>query len=73
MNKKVKIEISTRKYQYEYGKNPRGYGSWAFAFEGYEEFAPSSTYGDAVKWIKNKVREMAPEYYTGTVYVEVLT
>lgn len=73
MKKNVKIEFNTSKYEYEYGRSPKGRGVWAFRFEGYEESAPSSTYGEAKKWISKKVREMAPDDYCGTVIVEVLT
>jgi hypothetical protein len=28
------MEIETRQYEFSHGKKPRGYGSWAFFFDG---------------------------------------
>ena len=67
------IEFNTTNYRWTYGHDPKGYGVWAFKFEGYEVFAPASTYAQAKKWCKAKIKELAPEGYTGFVYVEVLT
>ena len=69
----MKYEFDTSKYEYSYGHSPKGYGSWAFNIEGYEVFAPSSTYSNAKKWAKTKAKELAPSGYTGTVHIEVLT
>lgn len=69
----MRIEFSDSNYKWTYGKAPKGYGCWAFKFEGYEVFAPASTYAEAKKWCKQKIKELAPEGYTDTVYVEVLT
>lgn len=67
------IEFNTSRYEWSYGHKPKGYGVWGFSFEGYEVFAPSSTYGEAKKWCRAKVKELAPKGYIGTVEVKVLT
>ncbi len=74
MTKSVKTEFSTRLYEFSHGKAPRGYGSWAFSIEGGEPvWAPSSTYADARKWAKAKAAELAPEGFTGSARIEVLS
>ena len=51
---------------------PKGRGSWAFEFNGREPvFAPSMTYGDAKKWIKEHIRSEAPADFKGCVVVNV--
>ena len=56
-----------------HGRQPRGYGSWAFAFEGRGPvWAPTSTYADAKAWVKAHIRSVAPADYAGTVVVDVL-
>jgi len=47
-----KVEFCTRGYVNSHGREPRGYGSWAFDFGGGPVFAPASTYTDAKKWAK---------------------
>lgn len=71
------FEFSTRQYVFSHGKNPKGYGSWAFSVQeldgGKQIFwAPTSTYGLAKTWIKNHVRPLIPADYAGTVTINVL-
>lgn len=54
------ITVETNLYWYEYGKNPKGYGSWAFSIgdkSGYRDatkafFTNAMTYREAVKVAK---------------------
>ncbi len=67
------FDFSTREFRFSHGKEPRGFGGWAFSIEGSEPvWAPSSTYADAKKWARAKAREMAPADFTGAVRIEVL-
>lgn len=66
------IEFNTNYYEWNTGRKPKGYGVWGFSFKGHEVFAPSSTYGEAKKWCKAKVKELVSEDYVGTVMVKVL-
>ena len=47
----MKTQVNTRPYEFAHGKKPRGFGSWAFTFDNDETpwWAPTSTYGDAIK------------------------
>lgn len=66
------IEFSTREFRLSHSKEPRGYGSWAFQFEGREIiWAPTSTYADAKKWARAEVRKVAPANYAGHVVINV--
>jgi hypothetical protein len=33
----MSIEVNTTQYQFSHGKSPRGYGQWAFFFDGESE------------------------------------
>lgn len=68
----MKIEFSTRDYQWTYGKQPKGRGYWFFFFEGYE-FSASGTYAEAKKACKEYVKHVAPKGYAETVIVKVGT
>ena len=68
----MSIEFSTRDYEWEYGKQPRGRGYWWFFFEGYE-FSTCGTYGEAKKLCKDYIKQLAPKDYIGTVRVRVGT
>lgn len=67
----MRIEFSTREYENEHGVKPRGYGFWLFEFEGYE-YEAKGTLTEAKKACKKYVKEVAPEDYTGEVYVNIL-
>jgi hypothetical protein len=70
------FEFNTRDYLLTHGKEPRGYGSWAFMIEtkGNEPvWAPQSTYADAKKWVRGKVRAIAAPDYDGIVSIYVCT
>lgn len=67
------ISFNDSKYRWTYGKAPKGYGVWAFRFEGHEFFAPSGTYAEAKKACKAEIKRLAPKNYDGYVSVEVLT
>lgn len=70
----IGFEFDTRAYQFTHGRHPRGYGGWAFQFEGSRPvWAPPSTYAEAKRWIKQHIRSVAPADYRGTVLVEVCT
>lgn len=54
------ITVSTDRYKRSHGKNPSGWGGWAFYFGKSKEpsFAPSAmNYSDAIKWAKEKAKE----------------
>lgn len=59
------IECNTMLYEREYGKSPKGRGSWAFSIgskEGYEDvtkafFTNSMTYKEAVKVAKKEAQQ----------------
>jgi hypothetical protein len=63
------VSVSTDRYKRSHGKNPGGWGSWAFYFDsrgGEPIFTPSAMdYKDAVKWAKEKAKESNKS----TVYV----
>lgn len=52
------MRIDTRHYVRSWGKEPRGRGSWAYTLDDSQDilWAPSSTYGDAVKYIKKNYK-----------------
>lgn len=53
--KRREVEVSTVEYEFAHGRNPRGYGSWAFAFRRGENdlnqlfWVNGATYRDAKK------------------------
>jgi hypothetical protein len=55
------VTVSTDRYKRSHGKNPKGWGQWAFYFDsrgGEPIFTPSGMdYKDAVKWAKEKAKE----------------
>ena len=67
----MKIEFSTREYQIEHLRMPKGYGYWGFEFEGHEFWA-TGTLAEAKKACRQNVKEVAPADYTGTVIVNIL-
>lgn len=68
------IIFDDRAFRLTHGKAPRGYGAWAFCFEGRGPvWAPSSTFADAKRWIKEHIRGEAPANYRGDVFVKVCT
>ena len=58
------IIVSTRLYEREYGKQPKGRGSWAFSIgdtKGYDDvskafFTNSMTYSEAIKVAKQEAQ-----------------
>ena len=69
--RKVAVEFTDREYRWSHGKSPRGYGYWAFGFEGHEFWA-KGTLTEAKKKCVEEVRRLAPEGYTGPVWVNIL-
>lgn len=67
----MKIEFTTREYQWEHGKTPKGTGYWMFDFEGYQ-FEAWGTLTEAKKACKEYIKKIAPKDYTETVYVNVM-
>jgi hypothetical protein len=75
----MKLEIDNHSYVMSHGKNPSGYGSWAFIItdescgkETETIFAPASTLTDAKKWLRNwakenKAEDLATGYMTASV------
>jgi hypothetical protein len=54
MKMSLQLEFSTTSYEFNHGRKPKGFGSWAFQ-EGHstEIFAPySMTLTNAKKWLK---------------------
>ena len=68
----MKIEFSTRDYEWAYGKQPRGRGWWWFTFEGYE-YSTCGTFTEARKACRDYIKSLAPKGYTQTVRVLVGT
>jgi len=67
----VKVYFNTRPFVTSHMRQPRGRGSWAFAFEGQTVFSPSMTYADAKKWARDQVRAAAPADADATYEVDV--
>ncbi|HTB46628.1 MAG TPA: hypothetical protein VK741_23625 [Acetobacteraceae bacterium] len=72
----VRIEFKTRQYQFAHGKQPRGFGYWAFTYggdEGEALFAPHAmSLTDAKKWVAAVAREQAAASgFSGTLVIEV--
>lgn len=65
------IEFTTREYEFENGRAPKGYGYWGFEFEGYE-FWHQGTLGEAKKACRKEIKRLAPKDYDGYVIVNVL-
>jgi hypothetical protein len=68
----AKIQFHTAQYRRSQMTEPRGRGSWAFAVAGQTLFSPSMTYGEAKKWARERVREIAAGTKAAIVYVDVL-
>lgn len=69
----MKIVFDTKSFQVAHSKQPRGYGSWMFQFEGREVTFHSSTYGEAKRKCVAAVEAVAPAGYVGCVVVEVMS
>lgn len=68
----IRFWFDDRSYRLTHGKAPRGYGAWAFEFEGRAPvLAPSSTFADARRWVKEHIRAEAPDGFSGDVRVKV--
>lgn len=67
------IMVSTRLYEIDYGRSPKGRGSWAFSIgntQGYDDatkafFTNSMTYKEAVKVAKKEAQKQG----AGIIYV----
>ena len=68
--KNSQIYFNTREYEYEHGRQPKGYGMWAFFFEGYEFWA-HGTYAEAKKQCIKHIKSIAPADYENDVEVKV--
>ena len=66
----MKIEFKDSMYRFENGHAPKGYGQWLFSFEGYTYWT-SGTLTEAKRHCREYVKKVAPEGYTGTVYVNI--
>lgn len=70
-----RVEFSTTDYQMSHGRQPRGYGSWAFFFTRnapVEEafWVNGATYAEAKKAVRAEVaRRFGADHEPGTVYV----
>lgn len=74
MAQKITFDFNTAEFCTAHGKEPRGRGSWAFAFEGREPvFSPSMTYAEAKRWIKEHICSVAPAEFYGCVLIDVLS
>lgn len=67
----MRIEFTEREYWREHGKAPKGRGHWGFEFEGHT-FWTAGTLTEAKKACRDEVRRVAPEGYTGMVYVNIM-
>jgi hypothetical protein len=68
------FEFDTVTYVWTHSREPRGYGGWAFSFDGSDPiWAPSSTYSAAKAWMRRTIKQMAPKGFNGCVVVRVLT
>lgn len=75
---KITFEFDTSAYERTHGKAPKGYGSWAFDWQGSRRdpkpiWAPISGYADAKRWVKEHICEMAPADYAGHIHITVCT
>jgi hypothetical protein len=72
-NMTTKIEFSTTEFSFSHGKEPRGYGSWAFEIPGSMPvwFAPASTYADAKKVARAHVLALIAAAGAAPAYVLV--
>ena len=58
---KITFEFDTSAYERTHGKAPKGYGSWAFDWQGSRRdpkpiWAPTSGNADAKRWVKEHIR-----------------
>jgi len=67
------IWFDDREFRETHGRAPRGFGGWAFEFEGLDMvWAPPMKFSAAKVWIRKYIRNLAP-YATGTIRVKVCT
>lgn len=70
----MKIWFDDRAYRVTHGRAPRGYGAWAFQFEGMDPvWAPSGTLTEAKRWVREHIRSIAPKDCDADVRVVVCT
>lgn len=51
------VEFDTRDYVRSHGKQPKGWGRWAFDFDGEWCFTPTAmNYAEAKAWVAEKAR-----------------
>ena len=65
------ITFTDREYRTEHDRAPRGYGCWAFSFEGHEFWA-TGTLTQAKKECREEIKRLAPEGYKHPVFVKIL-
>jgi hypothetical protein len=72
------IDFDTRSFRTSHGREPKGYGSWAFGTERSPDtqdrdkcwFTPGAmTYGNARKWAKAEAARRFGKGASGTLYV----
>lgn len=68
----MKIEFSTRTYEFAYGKRPGGRGYWAFSFKG-QQFVFAGLYSEAKKACAEHIKSIANDSFGGYVMVKVET
>ena len=74
----MKIQYSTREYEFSHGRKPKGFGSWAFEVDLLDGAKPltwwwnQSTLTEAKKKMNQKLRETLPKGHT-LVLIEVLS
>lgn len=60
----LSVRFNTRPFVTSHGREPRGRGSWAFAFgvsTGGVEFSPSMTFAEAKRWATARARQHAAD------------
>lgn len=69
--KRIPVQFTTSEYRFSHGREPRGYGAWAFEINGGAPvFAPASTLAAAKTWAKEQARATAPAG-TGALLIKV--
>ena len=75
----MKVEFSTREYEYSHGRKPKGFGSWAFECEeigkGMDNWlwVNQSTLTDAKKKVAQTIRDRAKGTDIHVAHVTVLS
>ena len=73
-----RLEVDTFPFELSHGRSPRGRGSWAFCpfhkrnsgdYLEFTLFSPSMTYGEAKRWLREKVAELRSTAPLGSPYL----